>query len=102
MADFEIPLTPQPQTFRIVLAGVTYQVRLVWNLVSLSWVLDLSDSSGAPLVLGIPLVTGADLLAPYTYLNLGGQMTCETDGDLLQPPSRDNLGTSGKLYFTTP
>lgn len=102
MADFEIPLSPNPQTFRIVLAGVSYQVRLVWNSVSESWVINLASSLGVDILAGIPLVTGVDLLAPYGYLNLGGSLTVETDGDLLQPPTRDNLGTSGKLYFTTP
>ena len=102
MADFEIPLSPSPQTFRIVLAGVSYQMRLVWNAVSESWVLNIADASGVDILTGVPLVTGVDLLAPYGYLNFGGSLIAETDGDPLQPPSRSNLGDSGKLYFITP
>ncbi|MCL7680226.1 hypothetical protein M8369_40485, partial [Klebsiella pneumoniae] len=35
------------------------------------WCLDIMDSSGADLIKGIPLITGADLLAQYRYLGLG-------------------------------
>jgi len=98
---FEIPLVPQPQMFEIVLAGVQYQLLVWWNNVNQSWMIDISDSSGNPIVTGIPLVTGQDLLAPYGYLNFGGQLIAQTDFKPGAVPTFKNLGTTGHLYWIT-
>ncbi len=46
------------------------------------YVLDIADANGKPIVQGIPFVTGADLLAQYAYLGIGGQLIVQTDYDL--------------------
>jgi Domain of unknown function (DUF6983) len=98
---YEVPLTPaSPTTFTIPLAGVTYTLTVKWNPVNAYWVLDVADSSGTvPIVGGIPLVTGADLLEQYGYLSFGGQLICQTDFDVTAPPTWSNLGTTGHLFF---
>lgn len=101
MPVYEVPLTPIPQSFGISLDGVPYNLTVKWNTVALCWVLDISDQNDTDILTGIPLVTGADLLAQYAYLNFGGQLTCQTDGDLTAVPTYENLGTDGHLYFTT-
>jgi hypothetical protein len=99
---YEVPLqSGTPQTLSISLAGVTYNLTLTFNTVAQSWTLDIDDSSGNPLVHGIPLVTGADLLAQYGYLNFGGQLFATTDFDPTAPPTFNNLGQTGHLYFVT-
>jgi hypothetical protein len=97
---FEIPLSGQSQTFNIVLASVTYQLTLTWrNAGSCGWILDIADSSGNPLIQGIPLVTGADLLAQYRYLGFTGSLVVKTDADPDAVPTYDNLGSTSHLYF---
>ena len=98
---YKIPLTPVPQDFGIVLASVSYNCRLQWNTVALCWVLDIYDQNDNLLVGGIPLITGADLLAQYSYLDFGGQLIAQTDGTPDVVPSFTDLGASGNVYFVT-
>jgi hypothetical protein len=101
MANFEIPLSPKPQTFSIALAGVTYQITVKWNWVASCWVIDVADASGNPLVGGLPLVTGVDILGQYAYLGFGGKLIVQTDHDPDAVPTFDNIGSTGHLYFIT-
>ncbi len=102
MAIFEIPLRPTPQTFRVQLAGVTYQFALRWlEAEGGGWVLDIVDANGGPLVFGVPLVTGANLLAQYRHLGFGGGLYVQTDHDPDVPPTFENLGVTSHLYFVT-
>lgn len=99
---YEIPLTPQAQTFSLVLNNVTYQMTLWWNWVSFLWMLDIYDSDGStPVVTAIPLVTGCDLLGPYPDMGFGGKLVAQTDGNSLAPPNDENLGITSHLYFVT-
>ncbi len=102
MSAFEIPLSPEAQTFRINLAGVTYSINLYWNAISGFWCIDVADTSGNPLVNGIPLVANTDLLAQYPELNFNGQLIVQSDNDPNAAPTSDNLGTASHLYFVTP
>lgn len=98
----EIPLTPVPQRFSISLNGVTYQLRSVWNAIAQVWVVDIADSSGQPVVSGIPLVCGANLLEQFDYLAIGGELIAQSDNDPNSPPTFDSLGSTGHLYFVAP
>lgn len=70
--------------------------------------MDVYDLSGfTPVLLGVPLVTGADLLEQFGYLAIGAQaiMTTMTIGPGVSPdevPGFRNLGIDGHLYVTTP
>lgn len=97
---YEIPLTPQNQTFRVALSGVTYSMRLRWIDVMNTWSLDLSDESGKLLVGSIPLVTGSDLLGPYQYLMIPGTLTVASDHNSDAIPTASNLGIESHLYYT--
>lgn len=99
LVPYEIPLTPNAQKFAVDLPGGTYSMSLAWNVPASCWVLDIADAFGAALVGGVPLVAGADLLAPYGYLGLGGGLLAMTDGDGEAPPTYENLGVTGRLYF---
>ena len=101
MAVFEIPLQPTPQTVTVAFPnGTSYQLRTMYLFTPNDcWLLDISDESGNPIVCGVPLVTGADLLAQYAYLGLGVSMYCTTDGDLLAPPTFYNLGVTAHLWI---
>lgn len=100
MAVFEVPLTAQPQTFQITLSGVAYRVTLKWREAEgAGWVFDFANASGTPIVSGLPLVTGADLLEQYRYLGFGGSLYVQTDHDPDAVPTFDNLGDTAHVYF---
>ena len=103
---FEIPLSPTPQRFRITLAGVNYGLVMSYRAAPCGmggWCMDINDDLGNPIVCGVPLVTGSDLLAQYAYLGLGGGMMVLSDGDADALPTFENLGiTPGShLYWIT-
>ena len=95
MSVSEIPLAPDSQSFNITLAGVDYQRRGV------CWFLDLMDSAGTLMIGGIPLITGADLLAQYHYLNLGFSLYVVCDDPASENPTQFDLGINSHLYAKT-
>lgn len=104
MATFIIPTTGGNETFDITLNGVEYTLQLIWRDDPCGmggWVLDIGDNQGDPLLQGIPLVTGVDLLAQYGYMNFGGQLYVQTlsGPSPLDPPTFTNLGTDCQLYW---
>jgi len=99
MPLYKIPLTAVNQIFDIHLGGVHYQIELRWNAEMPAWVIDVADANtGEALVLGIPLVTGCDLLGPYGYLGFQGALVAISDGSL-EAPDYGSLGTESNLYF---
>lgn len=102
MANFEIPLTPRPQTFSVSLAGIDYRLTLQWrDTEQAGWVLDIADAGSHPIIEGIPLVTGVDLLEQYAHLGLGGVLWCQTTAEPDAVPTFDNLGAGSHLYWYT-
>lgn len=99
---YEIPLSPQPQMFGIAIAGTTYTLTVTWNWVNASWIINIADASGNPIISGIPMVTGADLLEQYAYLNLGFALVAQTDNAPDVVPTFADLGTTGHLYAILP
>lgn len=97
---YEIPLTPNAQQFFITLGPTQYVMTLIYrDTIEGGWVLDIADAAGVPIVQGIPLVTGADLLAAYPDKNFSGKLLVATDGDGSAVPTFANLGTASHVYF---
>lgn len=93
---YEIPLSPQPQVFGITIGGSPYRLRFLYqNVTQGGWTMDVMDSSSNPIVCGIPLVTGANLLAQYAYLGVQGSLYVQSDGDAAAVPTFANLGLAG-------
>lgn len=102
MATYEIPLSAEGQTFAIALGGVTYQLTLVYrDAAGGGWVLDIADAQGVALLRGVPLVTGADLLAQHRALGFVGSLVVQTDHNPDAAPTFENLGSTSHLYFVT-
>jgi hypothetical protein len=99
MALYEVPLTATPQTLSLVIGSTSYRLSVSWCAPAGYWLLDFADEDGTPIVQGIPLIAGADLLAQYSYLGIGAKMIALSDGDLLTPPTFDTLGTTGHLLL---
>lgn len=66
------------------------------------WVLQIADQSGNVLVSGIPLVTGANLLAQYAHLGFSGGLYVQTTNNPDAVPTFSNLGSDALLYWVTP
>lgn len=98
MQPFEIPLTAQAQTFSVG-GNSTYNLRVTWCEPALCWILDILDGDNVPMVEGIPLVTGVDLLSQYEYLGIGGALVVQTDSDPASVPTYTSLGSTGHLYY---
>lgn len=107
--QYEIPLTPEPQRFSIRLAGRDYRVTVRWfeppALVGQpgGWALDLADDTdnATPILAGLPMVTGINLLEQFAYLGIKGALYVYTDGNADAVPTLDTLGTESRLYFVT-
>ena len=97
----EIPLVNTPQTLGISLSGTVYTLRVTWCWPASVWILDILDSSANPILTGVPMVTGANLLEQYAYLGIGGKLYVQSDNDPGAPPTFTNLGQQGHLYYVT-
>jgi hypothetical protein len=99
MTVLELPLSGAPVRYRINLGGawtLTFQYR---DNDDGGWMLDIGDADNAPVLCGIPLVTGSDLLAQYAYLGFTGQLWVRSDGDPDAVPSFFNLGSRSHVYW---
>lgn len=99
LMPLEIPLSAQPQTLQVALAGTTYTLTVKWNDQNQSWTVDIADAAGNNLVTGIPMVTGADLLGQFDYLGISGALVAQSDFNPSAVPTFANLGSTGHLYF---
>ncbi len=97
---FKIPLDNVPQRFAIELAGRSLVIVSQWNDEMPAWTVDIIDGdTEEPLIMCLPLVSGADLLAQHEYIGIPGQLIVYTDGDELSPPTLSNLGQEANLYY---
>ena len=99
MSLFEIPLSPDNQTFTINIAGARWQISIIWR--DIWWVMDLADSRSNTLIAGIPLVTGTDLLAQHAWLGLNFQLSVACDDSTQVYPTKTDLGICSHLYVIT-
>ncbi|WP_431207513.1 phage baseplate plug family protein [Burkholderia cepacia] len=99
---YEIPLTPDPQTFTVTLSGVIYRLTVQYRAAGgTGWILDVADANGNPMVNGIPLVTGTDLLGQYAYLGFGGRLWVQGAASPDDVPTFDDLGVGSHLFWVT-
>jgi hypothetical protein len=95
----EIPLVPSTaQTFTVTLVGITYTFTIQWCPPAACWILNIGDLNNVPIVFGIPIITGTDLLSAFGYLDFGFQLIATSDFDNDAVPTFDNLGLTGHLY----
>lgn len=96
---YEVPLISAPQNFQISLSNVLYRCTIYWCWPAQCWILDIYDNQLNPVVLGTPMVTGADILAQFKYLGIPGRMIVQSDFNTLAMPTFDNLGQGSHLYY---
>lgn len=103
MAVYEFPLRPEAQEMQITLATIEYTVKFGWcDSADGGWFIDVSGVDGLPIVRGVPLTAGENVLQQFAYLGFPGAIYVETDDNQLVEPTYDNLGTNGRVLFVTP
>lgn len=101
MAAYEVPFSAEPQTFLIALAGATYRLTTSWCSAAGHWCLDIARPDNSPVLSGIPIVPGTDLLKQYAYLAIGGGLFVQVSGAPNEIPAYGDLGGSGLVFFVT-
>ena len=103
MPSYKIPLLPTPQRFTITLGGLDYQILLTYkNVTEGGWVIDVADNAGVPMLAGIPLVTGTDVLGQHKHLGFGGALSIQPkDTNVAAVPTFTDLGIDTQLIWTT-
>lgn len=97
---YEVPTTGStPERFQIDLGETGYELLLRWNPALPAWTLDIHTQAGAPLVQGITLVPGADLLEQHRHLGITGRLEVRVAPYDETNPTFENLGSTSRLYF---
>jgi hypothetical protein len=100
---YEFPLRPEAQQIRIQLGEADYVVRFGWgDTPDGGWFIDIADADAVPIVRGLALTAGENVLQQFNYLGIAGEIRVQTDGDDLVEPTYANLGSNGKVLFITP
>ncbi|MDV7705001.1 phage baseplate plug protein [Acinetobacter pittii] len=93
---YEVPLNNGNQKFNIRLGGAQFKLQLIYRLEC--WYLDIFDSSENPLIAGLPLLMGDNLLVQHQHLIKGSLYVLNNNEDESQAFSE--LGTMIKLYWS--
>lgn len=85
----------------LTLDGVRFQLDTYTNRADGGWHLDIRDSNGEPIVIGIALATGLDLLYPYRYLDVPAGILFVNDlAGPREDPTLDTFKDKGAaLYY---
>jgi hypothetical protein len=103
----KVPFKPAlQQKLKITMNGIQYNITLRWIHIGSYWCIDIADSNDNRILSGIPLVTGADLLDQFEYLNLGSDVGFMVYTNAIghspdEIPTFTNLGVESHLYFVT-
>lgn len=96
MAIYEIPLNNSNQKFKISLSGKNYKLRTIYRVDT--WFLDIFEADDTPLVCGIPLVMGDNILAQFQHIIRGGLYVLNENPD--EAHRYFELGQILKLYWS--
>ncbi|WP_443193608.1 phage baseplate plug family protein [Mycetohabitans sp. B46] len=65
------------------------------------WILDIADASDSPLVNGIPLVMGVDLLEQHRHLGFTGSLWVQGAEHPDDVPTFEDLGLGTHVFWVT-
>ena len=98
----KIPVSNTPQKFKIRLLDKDYEFTTHWNYIAEVWTLSIKDVLLDRVIIPyIYIVTGVDLLKPYQYMGIGGQMFAYNEQDETKVPDLNDFGLTTNLYFYT-
>lgn len=99
-----IPVTSAPgQVFGVsVTINATVQsfnCTINFNETAQYWILNIYQGDGTPIILGMPMVTGLNLLRQYQYLGIGSIYVWNVAGVTTDSPNASNLGVDFQLLW---
>ena len=84
------------QRFNVSLGNTTYKLQLIYRVNK--WFLDIFDVQNTPLICGLPLVMGDNLLIQHQHVISGSLLVMNTNENEQQ--SFTDLGTNITLYWS--
>ena len=96
MSYFNIPLMVINQRFNVSIGNNTYKLQLIYR--ANKWFLDIFDVQNTPLICGLPLVMGDNLLIQHQHVISGSLLVMNTNENEQQ--SFTDLGTNITLYWS--
>lgn len=100
MSVYTIPLSGRPERFQVMLHSITYTFRLIYcDTDQGGWMLDIGDPQGTPILCGIPLLPGQNLIGQHQHLDIGGEgagLYCKTVSG--EPPNASNLSDAALIF----
>jgi hypothetical protein len=91
------------QTYTLEVPGddqnITFIITQSWNAQAHYWVIGIYGNDGNPIVIGVPLLCGHDLLEQYQYLNIGSLYVVNTGDPTIEAPDDTNIGQNFKLLW---
>lgn len=99
MSVYVIPLTNMNQTLQISLLGITYTLNVYWNALANLWYLDINDVNNNPILNGLPMTAGVNLLKQFGYLGIGGALVAQNVNNPNLPIGYSDLGVTSFLLF---
>lgn len=93
---YEIPLNYGNQKFNIKLGTAQYKLQLIYR--AEQWYLDIFDTAENPLIAGLPMLVGDNLLAQHQHIIKGALYVLNTNEDESQAFS--DLNTRIKLFWS--
>lgn len=87
-------------SFETRLDDNSYRFTLRWNQTSETWHADIEGLTNDVKLLGLPLIVGGDLLAPYAILELGSLYVYDAESKE-ENPTRESLGDRHQIIHIT-
>ncbi len=98
---FPVNITYPWYRFRVTLSQVVYTIALRYNTRMSRWIMDISDASGNPIQVGLPVLIQRDIAGQYVTIGLPPGLIfalCDTAAPLTQP-SRNSFGTTHTIFY---
>lgn len=96
MSYYTIPLLTTNQKFNINLNGSSYKLQLIYR--ASKWFLDIFDAQNTPLICGLPLACGDNLLVQHQHIISGTLFVINDDEKEIQRFS--DLGKNITLFWS--
>lgn len=89
-------------SYKVAVNGYNIGITTRYNYSAQCWMLDLSDALDAPILTGLMLIPGIDILKPYEHIRqqLGSFVLSEATTDAYLEP--DSLGNTTQLLWYAP
>lgn len=89
-------------SIRCAIEGVTYVFRWVWNEREATWYVSIADAENDPIVSGVRVVLGENLIAGVADSRLpDGQILVADPSGNTDEPDRDTLGKNVLIVYVT-